>query len=62
MKKYGEIKTYIFRLEIDAKTKLSRTKLVVAIERALDVALDADIEGAEILNHDTIGYIQIVDV
>lgn len=52
--------TMEFVVQIDrTSTRTTQGRLVAALARAIEYALDADIEGAEALNRDTCGRVSV---
>jgi len=53
-------KTFTYTLMLDAERATSPEALRLACARAIEYAMDNDLEGAEVLNRNTVGQVSII--
>lgn len=52
-------RTFVFCLVIDAERYVTEEELGLAVYRAIEYALDNDVEGAEVLNRGDVGRVSV---
>lgn len=51
--------TITLQIQLDTFGRVNPERLAKAVYRAIDHAMESDIEGSEILNHDRIGQVSV---